>query len=50
MSGDGFDALTSSLIEENHQASVKLAVKTYLDMLEVGVAREQARIVLPQAV
>ena len=50
MSGDGFDALTSSLIEENYQASVKLAVKTYLDMLEVGVAREQARIVLPQAV
>lgn len=49
-SGDGFDALTSSLLEENYQKSVKLAVKTYLDMLEVGVAREQARIVLPQSV
>lgn len=50
MSGDGFDALTASLIEENYQKSVKLAVKTYLNMLEVGVAREQARIVLPQSV
>lgn len=50
MSGDGFDALTASLIEENYQNSIKLAIKTYMDMLEVGVAREQARMILPQSV
>jgi thymidylate synthase (FAD) len=50
MSGDGFDALTAGILEEKYQDSVKLAIKTYQDMLEVGVAREQARMVLPQSV
>ena len=47
-SGDKLDAIFSQEVSELFEKQVELAYQTYLAMLDKGVSREQARLVLPQ--
>lgn len=49
VSGGALNWAKRPLVKFLYNRSVKMAVETYNQMLELGVAREQARIVLPQS-
>lgn len=50
VSGGSLDYKQAFKAETAYQEAMETAVRTYLELLDYGVAREQARIVLPQSI